>query len=52
MSESIKLNETLQEQVDDGFTEVVLTNPVTKEARTLVISQELLDDNKPSHEPE
>ena len=35
--ESIQLSEILQDQVADGFTEVVLRNPKTNQEKTLVI---------------
>jgi hypothetical protein len=35
--EAVELSEVLQEQVDDGFTEVVLRNPKTNQEKTLVI---------------
>ena len=35
--EAVQLSEVLQEQVDDGFTEVVLRNPKTNQEKTLVI---------------
>jgi hypothetical protein len=35
--ESIQLSEVLQDQVANGFTEVVLRNPKTNQERTLVI---------------
>jgi hypothetical protein len=35
--ESIQLSETLQEQVANGFTEIVLRNPTTKQEKTIVV---------------
>jgi hypothetical protein len=35
--DSIQISEVLQDQVADGFTEVVLRNPRTKQEKTLVI---------------
>lgn len=35
--EAVQLSEVLQEQVDDGYTEVVLRNPKTNQEKTLVI---------------
>lgn len=35
--ESIQLSEVLQDQVADGFTEVILRNPRTSQEKTLVI---------------
>jgi hypothetical protein len=35
--DSIQLSEVLQDQVADGFTEVVLRNPRTNQEKTLVI---------------
>jgi hypothetical protein len=35
--EAVQLSEVLQEQVDDGFTDVVLRNPKTNQEKTLVI---------------
>jgi hypothetical protein len=35
--ESIQLSEVLQDQVADGFSEVVLRNPQTNQEKTLVI---------------
>ncbi len=35
--ESVQLSEVLQDQVADGFSEVVLRNPKTKQEKTLVI---------------
>jgi hypothetical protein len=36
--ESIEVNETLQEQVENGFTEIVLRNPTTNQEKAIVIS--------------
>ena len=35
--ESLQINRALQDQADEGFTEVVLRNPKTKEERILLI---------------
>ena len=35
--ESVQLSEVLQDQVADGFSEVVLRNPKTKQEKTLII---------------
>ena len=35
--ESIQLSEILQEQISEGFTEVVLRNPKTNQEKTLLI---------------
>jgi hypothetical protein len=35
--DSIQLSEVLQDQVADGFTEVILRNPRTNQEKTLVI---------------
>ena len=35
--ESIHLQEVLQDQVADGFSEVILRNPITKQEKTLLI---------------
>lgn len=37
MRESIEVSETLQEQVESGFTEIVLRNPSTNQERTIII---------------
>jgi len=35
--ESIQLSEILQDQVADGFTEVILRNPKTQQEKTIII---------------
>lgn len=35
--ESVQLSEVLQDQVADGFSEIVLRNPKTKQEKTLII---------------
>jgi predicted ATPase len=35
--EAVQLSEVLQEQVDNGYSEVVLRNPKTNQEKTLVI---------------
>jgi len=35
--ESIQLSEILQDQVADGFTEVILRNPRTQQEKTIII---------------
>ena len=35
--ESVQLSEVLQDQVADGFSELILRNPATKQEKTLVI---------------
>lgn len=35
--ESVQLNEILQDQVSEGFTEVILRNPKTNQEKTLLI---------------
>lgn len=35
--DSVQINEVLQQQVADGFSEIVVRNPKTKKEKTLVI---------------
>lgn len=35
--DSVQINEVLQQQVTEGFTEIVVRNPKTKKEKTLVI---------------
>jgi hypothetical protein len=37
MRESIEVSETLQDQVENGFTEIVLRNPATNQEKTIII---------------
>ena len=37
MRESIEVSETLQDQIEKGFTEIVLRNPSTHQERTIII---------------